>query len=104
MLHVITGERPIPSFRKSNAKIVSEIYECAKNSFFQIDTPLHHYENGVGKYPTDIMHTNKKVGDSWKAAPRTIKVGTKEVKLADELSWEICFYYLKDKKDPQKDP
>jgi hypothetical protein len=64
MLHVLFGERPKPSLRKTPIPKVDDIFNIAKNSYLKIDN--YQYSNNKGdNFPvTEIIKTKKSVHNS----------------------------------------
>ena len=78
VLHVIFGERPVPSLRKSYYSKNGYYWEMALNSYLKIDT----IKTEFGEYPAEKFRTNKSVGNSW------VKKVT--------LTWELINLYVND--------
>lgn len=72
-LHVLMGERPVPTLRKSNLKFVDEIYDIAKNGYIRIDTYTYKnkYQN-IDVYPEEVTTIRKSVYNSYSTAPEVI--------------------------------
>lgn len=66
VLHVMMGERPVPSFRYSVYERVGEIFELAKNSYLKIDTVKYFNKfKGKDEFPFELLWTNKAVDNSF---------------------------------------
>ena len=61
MLHVLFGERPIPSNRKVSYKALSYIYNKALKSYLKIET----IKNENGNFPKETIQIKKSVYNAW---------------------------------------
>lgn len=89
MLHVLMGERPCATYRKTIFKPVEEIREIAKNSYIKIDSQMF---SQFGKtifhekkyYNREFLRTNKNSWDSYRDKGKCY------------MSWEMLNIYLGD--------
>jgi hypothetical protein len=68
LLHVLMGERPVPSFRYAGYKKIDEIFEMAMNSYLKIDSPKQEINRkGVitEEFTQEIKRLGKSAVDSW---------------------------------------
>jgi len=75
MLHVLMGERPVPSFRKVLYPRVENIFNIASNGYLKIDTPteiVKRKDNEVTQFLKEVTILNKSAWNSW-AKPNTIQ-------------------------------
>lgn len=103
MLHVLMGERPVPSYRKDikiHFNIVDEIRTLAENSFIRIDSPMvlqfgktnYHNKNF---YNREFIQTNKNAWDSYRDMERCyISWDMLEKYLGEELYNELKLYFI----------
>lgn len=89
VLHVLFGERPSPSYRRTVLPIIGEIYDMTSKGYIKIETPkVKQY--GKTKYNKKIFYnrefiqTNKNVFNSYKDKNRCF------------ITWEILKIYLSD--------
>jgi hypothetical protein len=69
VLHVLIGERPVPSFRKTFYERNNSIFELANNTYLRIDSPkITIVRKGeiVETYIPEFIKLNKSANDSWK--------------------------------------
>lgn len=85
LLHVLFGERPVPTFKKVFYKPDQYLWEKAKSSYLKIDTPTKTLPNGQVVFIEEIMSTRKAVEDSWNKLPL--------------IHWGIIRNFFNDKKD-----
>jgi hypothetical protein len=65
VLHVLMGERPVPTIRQTLLKPDKAIQEAAKNALVVIDTPI----SDEGKYVyEEIINARKSVSDAYQTA------------------------------------
>ena len=64
MLHVLFGERPKPTIRKSVYKQIDYYFDKAKNSYLKINS----YKNKKGLYPNEFIQLNKSQWNSWQSS------------------------------------
>lgn len=64
VLHVLMGERPIPTIRKSHLKPDLSIQEAAKKALVTIDTPC----NDRGYENVEMITARKTVKDAWQTS------------------------------------
>lgn len=77
VIHVLFGERPVPTFRKVPYSIISKYYKKASDSYLRIDNPLIKYNNGDNDYISEIMHTNK---HQWNSTSKSVNINWYKVK------------------------
>ena len=68
LLHVLMGERPVPSFRKSFYPRVENIFNIAQNGYLKIDTPtevVKRKDGEVTQFIGEVTTLNKSAWDSW---------------------------------------
>lgn len=78
VLHVLFGERPVPSLRKSYYNRNEYLFEKAKKSYIKIDT----VKDRFGNYPREKFRLKKSVRNSW----------VKEI----TITWEMIKHYIND--------
>lgn len=61
VLHVLFGERPVPSMRECLYKSIPHIDDIAKNSYLKIDST----QDSKGRFHTEKIQLNKAVWNSW---------------------------------------
>lgn len=70
VLHVLFGERPSPSKRKTSIPVIREYYDMAERSYIKIGTPKRHNKKlDRDDFLTEFVQTNKIPGltsDSWR--------------------------------------
>ena len=75
LLHVLMGERPVPSFRKSFYPRVENIFNIASNGYLMITTPtevIKRKDVEITQFVGEITTLNKSAWNSW-AKPNTIQ-------------------------------
>lgn len=84
MLHVLFGERPVPSHRKVLYDKVDWIFEKANNSYLKIDTiQKYNKKKEKNEFVSELTQKNYFAYDSWN--PNTV------------ITWEIIRKYFNDK-------
>lgn len=78
VLHVLFGERPVPSLRKSNYSRNEYLFEKARNSYLRINT----IKDQFGRFPREKFRVKKSVKNSW----------VREI----TITWEMIKYYIND--------
>ena len=104
LLHVLMGERPVPSYRvynKSFLKRDDTIYGYAKGCRVRIDNVISKVDSKTGEvvkaYPTELMTTQKTVLDSFMPSGKTFKCGKEDKPIkSDNLTWDRLSVYLGD--------
>lgn len=72
-LHVLMGERPAPSLRKTLLKRIDDIFDMANNGYLKINTiQIPNKKNGTFRYPEESITIRKAVYNSYSTAPETI--------------------------------
>ena len=72
-LHVLMGERPVPSLRKSLMTRIEDIFDIATNSYLKIDTiKIPNKTNGTWRFPEQTLTMRKAVWNSFSTAPTLI--------------------------------
>ena len=71
--HVLAGERPSPSLRKTLIPRIDEIYNMVQNGYLKIDTnKIPSKYDMEGKYPESTLTLRKGVWNSFSTAPTLI--------------------------------
>lgn len=66
MIHVLLGERPVPTYRPVFYDKVDKYFKKAQNSYLKIDNYMAHNEKtNSDYYVPEIMQTKKSVWNSW---------------------------------------
>ena len=88
MLHVLMGERPKASLRKTLIERQEDIFEIANNSYLKIDSFVASNKNGE-YYPGESITTKKTVFNSYWKKPSPIYWKRIENLLDSELSTQF---------------
>jgi hypothetical protein len=97
MLHVMLGERPVPSFRYVPYSKVDEIFDIANNGYLKITTPTQTVERDdvtITNFMPEITTLNKAVWDSF-SKPPSIEWFKVEKYFGDELFNEFIKLFKK---------
>jgi len=81
VLHVLMGERPVPTIRKTLLKPDLSIQEAAKKARVTIDTPC----NDRGYEGVEMMNARKSVKDAWQTSKIAYFLGGKPVQIKGGL-------------------
>ena len=81
VLHVLMGERPVPTIRKTLLKPDLSIQEAAKKALVTIDTPC----NDRGYEGVEMMNARKSVKDAWQTSKIAYFLGGKPVQIKGGL-------------------
>ena len=95
LLHVLMGERPVPSFRSTaSQKIIPEIFEAAKNSYVKVETPIVKSDKGE-YYLTELVSMRKSVNNAWDTnISTTYHLNGEDVQVKTKyLTWEVLRVY-----------
>ena len=65
LLHVIFGDRPVPTLRRSLHKRNDYIFEKAKDSFIRITTPFNLNDSNEKEYIGEVTQIKKCLWNSW---------------------------------------
>jgi hypothetical protein len=71
-LHVLMGERPVPSLRDSNMNVIPEIFDLAQNGYLNITTFMKISKENVVSYPEESITIRKAVWNSFSTAPSLV--------------------------------
>lgn len=86
VLHVLGGERPVPTLRKTVLSVIPEIYKMAYNGYLQITTPKFEIgKTGKFKYPTETKTMRKSVYNSFSKSASLINWERIKRLLEDDL-------------------
>jgi len=81
VLHVLMGERPVPTIRKTLLKPDLSIQEAARKARVSIDTPC----NDRGYEGVEMMNARKTVKDAWQTSKIAYFLGGKPVQIKGGL-------------------
>jgi hypothetical protein len=72
-LHVLMGERPVPSLRTTNLQRIDDIFEMANNGYLKIESVKEVNEKkNFSRYPEQTLTMRKSVYNSFSTAPAII--------------------------------
>lgn len=98
LLHVLFGERPSPSIRKTYIKPVCEILTLAEKSRVKITTVTEEIEDKAkikkSIYPKEVKVVRKSIVNSWQPNKHSIVLNGKVQQFAGLLYWERARQYL----------
>jgi len=89
MLHVLVGERPVPSLRKTSLTVNKEIFDLANKGYLKITTPKVKMGDRDPIYPENIIKTAKSVSDSTRKPDAHVYWERIRKLIGDELNYSF---------------